>query len=116
METNVSHETEPYYRARLETLRDELRVGLIQGEEESRPVAPDRAIGRLTRQEAIQAQQMSLELRRRRSLQLRQVEQALRRMDAGTFGMCLRCGEEIGTPRLEARPEAHLCLRCADRV
>ena len=43
---------------------------------------------------------------------LGEVERALRKMDRGTYGMCERCGEPIGDDRLEAIPEARLCIRC----
>ncbi len=40
------------------------------------------------------------------------VEEALRRMDDGDYGICERCGMEIGFERLQARPEAWLCMNC----
>ena len=103
------------FQSELEILRKDLSARLDQADDSTAPVAPDKAIGRLTRQDAIQAQQMSLELRRRQKLQLQQVEQAIRRIENGKYGLCLRCEEEIGAARLKARPEAGLCLRCADR-
>ncbi|HEV2361726.1 MAG TPA: TraR/DksA C4-type zinc finger protein [Acidimicrobiales bacterium] len=42
--------------------------------------------------------------------ELADVEHALRRLDAGTYGTCEACGKPIGDVRLEARPEARLCL------
>ncbi|NLA12370.1 MAG: hypothetical protein GX883_09655 [Firmicutes bacterium] len=46
--------------------------------------------------------------------QLRQVEEALQRISAGTYGICQRCGEMISRARLEAVPEAPLCLPCRE--
>jgi RNA polymerase-binding transcription factor len=43
---------------------------------------------------------------------LRDVEQALDRMDAGTYGTCERCGQPIDEERLEALPAARLCMSC----
>ena len=43
---------------------------------------------------------------------LRDVEQALDRMDAGAYGRCERCGGPIGDERLEALPAARLCMSC----
>jgi RNA polymerase-binding protein DksA len=37
---------------------------------------------------------------------------ALRRLDAGTYGTCARCGEPIGAARLRALPEAAECIDC----
>ena len=40
---------------------------------------------------------------------------ALARLAAGTYGTCKRCGQPIGAGRLEARPAATTCIRCAGR-
>jgi DnaK suppressor protein len=45
---------------------------------------------------------------------LREIRSALRRIDAGTLGMCLHCEEEISRRRLEAVPWARLCLQCQE--
>ncbi len=50
----------------------------------------------------------SLALNARRILV--QIDDALRRMDAGTYGLCERCGQPIELERLEALPYATLCL------
>ncbi len=42
-------------------------------------------------------------------------EEAVARLDEGTYGTCARCGGPIGAGRLEARPSAELCLPCATR-
>jgi len=41
------------------------------------------------------------------------VRGALERIDEGTYGECVLCGGEIAQGRLEARPEAALCIDCA---
>jgi RNA polymerase-binding transcription factor DksA len=41
------------------------------------------------------------------------VKRALGRIEDGTYGECVRCGEDIAPARLEARPEAALCIDCA---
>lgn len=41
---------------------------------------------------------------------LAEIDAALERLDAGTFGVCARCGKPIDAERLEARPWATLCL------
>jgi len=45
--------------------------------------------------------------------QIASIERALDRIDAGTYGTCVQCGAEIAEGRLEARPEAALCIHCA---
>jgi DnaK suppressor protein len=46
---------------------------------------------------------------------LTQIDDALRRMDAGTYGVCERCGERIEPDRLDALPYATLCMDCKRR-
>jgi RNA polymerase-binding protein DksA len=41
------------------------------------------------------------------------VKRALARIQDGTYGECVRCGNDIAPARLEARPEAALCIDCA---
>ena len=43
------------------------------------------------------------------------VKRALTRVEQGTYGECVRCGDEIAPKRLEARPEAALCFPCASK-
>ena len=44
-----------------------------------------------------------------------EIDEALLRLDAGTFGVCEGCREEIGSERLDAIPYSHLCIHCAER-
>ena len=46
---------------------------------------------------------------------LRDVEAALARMDGGTYGICVRCGNPISPERLEALPWAALCIGCKQK-
>jgi len=47
--------------------------------------------------------------------QLEQVEAALWRLDEGTYGTCVECGEAIPPARLRVLPYARLCIRCQER-
>ena len=44
---------------------------------------------------------------------LRKIDGALKRMDEGTYGLCVRCGRPIEKPRLKALPYAELCIKDA---
>jgi RNA polymerase-binding transcription factor DksA len=46
---------------------------------------------------------------------LNDVQRALAKVDAGTYGTCERCGTEIGEARLEAMPATRWCIACAGR-
>jgi RNA polymerase-binding protein DksA len=47
------------------------------------------------------------------SNEIASVRRALERIDAGNYGDCVKCGEPIAEGRLQARPEAALCIGCA---
>ncbi|MBF4161236.1 TraR/DksA family transcriptional regulator [Nocardioides acrostichi] len=59
--------------------------------------------------ERAQAAAVAAQLERRASA----LEEALTRLDAGTYGTCERCGEPIPAARLEVRPAAATCVGCA---
>jgi DnaK suppressor protein len=66
---------------------------------------------------ATQESEFSLELRtrdRERKL-IRKIEEAIKRIDDGSYGYCVETGEEIGIKRLEARPVATLCVEAQER-
>ena len=60
-------------------------------------------------------QAKNLALRQNLERLLDQVEGALGRFEAGTYGLCERCGKEIDPARLKALPYATLCLSCQQR-
>ena len=100
-------------RVRLLALQDDLNQHLSRGAESAQTVDLDAPIGRLTRVDAMQRQQIAAETLRRQSVRLAQVRAALLRWpDADRFGLCTRCEEPIGWPRLSARPEAPICMTC----
>ncbi len=102
-----------HYRDQLIAVCEELEKSLAADRDETAPVSPDRAIGRLTRQDAMLAQQMALELRRRNGARLGQVRRALERIGDSQFGFCIRCDEAISEARLSVKPETPICIRCA---
>ncbi|MBM3189643.1 MAG: conjugal transfer protein TraR [Chloroflexi bacterium] len=61
-------------------------------------------------------QAMNVGQRRDHELLLFEVEDALRRMEQGTYGVCQHCGEQIDRARLRALPTASLCYACQDRL
>ena len=44
---------------------------------------------------------------------LAEIDAAMRRLDEGSYGTCLRCGRPIAAERLAARPAAQTCIACA---
>ncbi|MGI9331382.1 MAG: TraR/DksA family transcriptional regulator [Gammaproteobacteria bacterium] len=73
-------------------------------------------MGRLTRMDALQGQQMALEAARRRQQQLVAIDGALQRLAAGEFGDCFVCGEQISQQRLSFDPTSTRCMDCVDKA
>jgi DnaK suppressor protein len=71
-------------------------------------------VGRLSRMDALQRQQMALEAERRRKQELLQIKAALDRIENDEFGYCVSCGEEIAAARLTINPTAVRCVTCCD--
>ncbi len=59
-------------------------------------------------------QSLRLRLRNRENLFLKKVDDALRRIEKGEFGLCDVCGNDIEIKRLEARPTATHCIACKE--
>ncbi|MEM9529401.1 MAG: TraR/DksA C4-type zinc finger protein [Pseudomonadota bacterium] len=71
--------------------------------------------GRLTRMDALQAQQMAVAASRRRRQRIQQIDAALRRVQNGEYGECLTRGEEIDPRRLEIDPTSTRCMPCLEK-
>lgn len=105
-----------HFRDMLERLRIELRESLDLSTDASRTVALDQTmVGRLSRMDALQQQQMSHASKAAYRKRLVAVEQALRLLDNGEYGWCEQCGELIDTRRLEIKPESARCIGCQQR-
>ena len=102
--------------AELLRLQAELEALDATGKEASQTVELDQTrVGRLSRMDAMQAQQMAIESDRRRQQQLAKIAGALRRLESGDYGYCFACEEEIDSRRLHADPTVTRCLTCADK-
>ena len=56
-----------------------------------------------------------MRLRDRERKLIRKIQEAMGRIEDGTYGICEECGEDIGVPRLKARPMTTLCIKCKAR-
>ena len=94
-------------------------VGSLENEiadHEANEVPPgklDGTEGRLSRQDSLQRHEIAKDAQRRRQQKLIHLNEALSRMDDGTYGKCVNCGEEIDVERLKVLPEAMVCGDCS---
>lgn len=79
----------------------------------TKPVAPDNAIGRLSRMDAINNKTINENALRENKSKLQKLERALENIDTESFGTCSRCGSEIPFGRLSFMPWTTKCVDCA---
>lgn len=98
-----------FLRQRREALAAALQRGAVEAEA---------AAGEETRDLAEQREQSDIRARLgdREQLELNEVDAALARIAAGTYGHCETCGKAIGRQRLRAVPEARFCIGCRGGV
>ncbi len=94
---------------------EKLEKEIVRLQEQAKPVAPDNAIGRLTRMEAINAKNMVEANLRNAQSRIKRLEQTLKRTDDPDFGICAGCERPIPIKRLMLAPESVRCVRCLSR-
>ena len=101
------------YRISLEENLLSIERYLKSSTEAAAAVEPDKGLGRLSRLEAMQDQQLVMEMRRRKKRQLAEIKSALSKLEMGNYGVCVFCNSLISAERLEATPEVQTCVRCS---
>jgi len=103
-------------RARLERDRTQLleRLELLRADTRSADDTREGSPFGKREEEATEAFELEKRIALERNLResLAEIDRALDRFEAGTYGRCDVCGNEIEPDRLEARPQASLCIRC----
>ena len=99
-------------REKIETVKEDI----VSYTELSQPVAPDDAIGRLTRMDAIGNKSINEAALREARNTLAKLERALKMIDRPGFGLCRECEEPIPMARLMIMPESDMCVDCAEEM
>lgn len=92
-----------------------LQEEITELKELTKPIAPENAIGRVSRMDAINNKSINEAALRKSQEKLRKLEFALEKVDEDYFGLCGACGEEIPKGRLMLMPESAFCVNCAQR-
>lgn len=105
-----------HFKARIESRQQELRSLTASAQSGTETVELDQSkVGRLSRMDAMQIQQMNLESERRRQRELVALNGALTSIEDGSYGDCAECNEPIHPKRLEIDLTAVLCINCASK-
>ncbi len=94
---------------------EELEDLLKSSRASSQPVDLGEPIGRLSRMDALQQQQMAVASRQAQQQRLQLLRNALQALERDDYGYCRHCEEPIDFQRLRARPETPFCLACQGR-
>lgn len=114
---HLSAEQLAQIREELVRTRERLDRSLKATRRANQPVVLDQtSVGRLSRIDALQNQGLTKGLEEREMARRAQIENALRRVDDGTYGRCSGCGKPIAFERLLVFPEALACGACGGGV
>lgn len=102
-------------KEKIEAALQKTKTEVAQLEEATKPIAPENAIGRVSRMDAINNKGVSEAALRSAKRKLTNLEIALGKIDAEDFGICEQCKRPIRPARLMYMPESTRCVRCADR-
>jgi RNA polymerase-binding transcription factor DksA len=113
VDTDVARQRLEAERARLESLREELRIRESETEElgELSSVDSPAELGTETFERELRVTTLTMV-----EEELREVDDALRRLADGTYGMCEACGRPIEEARLQAKPAARFCVEDQARL
>lgn len=107
----------PSLKEQLLKRKADLERLIVQSKEALAPVELDQTMqGRLSRQDALQQQEMAKETQRRREVDLQRTEGALKRIKTDSYGYCVRCDEKIEVKRLTLDPAILTCITCASNI
>lgn len=100
-------------KGRINKKLEQLEEQIHELKELTKPVAPDVAIGRVSRMDAINNKSVNEAALRQARTKLNGLEHALENLNKTTFGQCSRCGGQIPVGRILIMPESTRCMRCS---
>jgi len=86
---------------------------ITEYKEMTKPIAPDVAIGRISRMDAINNKSVTEASLRQAEAKLRNLHRVFSRLGSKDFGRCLKCRKLIPLGRILIRPESLYCVNCA---
>ena len=112
MEQAIQESFRPKIEARIQELEEEME----STKQDREAISPDKSIGRLSRLDSMQMQQMAVGMNNRMKEELKQLKDALVRIDKGRYGICELCRKDIPMERLEFQLDATICVDCFRRA
>ena len=91
----------------------ETEKAILHYKELTKPIAPENAIGRISRMDAINNKTVNDAALRKAEQKLKNLNVALQNIDDPDFGLCSRCKNEIPLGRILLLPQSRFCVHCA---
>ncbi|MFT4548990.1 MAG: DnaK suppressor protein [Verrucomicrobiales bacterium] len=112
-ESDMTSEERDQMRERIIDQLVETKSRIADLEEITKPIAPDQALGRLTRLDGMLDKSVNEAALARLRNDFVQLQNAMVNVAKPDFGLCRNCGEPIAMVRMEAMPQSTLCIACA---
>jgi DnaK suppressor protein len=100
-------------RVRIQAEIDKTSLQIEGYKENTQPISPENAIGRISRMDAINNKSVAEAALRQAEDKLGKLKTVLGKVGSPEFGICVRCKNEIPLGRILIRPESLLCVHCA---
>jgi DnaK suppressor protein len=100
-------------REKIQATIEQTEKDIANLEELTKPIAPDNAVGRLSRMDAINNRSINQSALTSSRQKLTLLHKAMGRIDDPEFGICVECEEPIPVGRIMIMPESNLCVHCA---
>ena len=111
----LSREQIEELRSELLRLKKKMERSMRTTAQAMKPVELDQgAVGRLSRMDSLQNQGLTRNLQERETARYGQIITSLKRIEEGTFGVCVSCGRQIPFERLFVFPETPTCAQCSE--
>jgi len=86
---------------------------ILEYKEDTKPIAPENAIGRISRMDAINNKSVTEATLRKSEEKLKNLIYLKGKADDPDFGLCANCQSEIPLPRMMFMPQSAFCVNCA---
>ena len=90
-----------------------MKILITEYKEICKPIAPENAIGRISRMDAINNKSVNEVALKKAEEKLKQLQQIEKKIESKNFGKCIKCNKPIPIARILIVPESNKCVHCA---
>ncbi len=112
----MTSEEKSRLKSKIERKLRQVKEDIEELEEQTKPIAPENSLGRISRMEAINSKSVHEAALRNSRDTLMNLETAIQKIDDPEFEQCERCKNPIPFARILLMPESRRCVNCADKV